>query len=968
MCFVFPRTGTALYAHKALLAARSLTFSMMFGSKGDGSGTAEGVRWRRVAEKDGGGGGAVETFAMDYDAGVFRKLLAFMYGGHVRLRTRAEARQLLELASHYSLDTLIAGCARAVRHDYTIPCNDLLTAMFRKIGRVSNTYSTVCSLYAKLKAAGVRTVTALADNPGILTTINTPAAVRLGMSSIVVDGKAFANSTATTPFDVYENYEHFVAEIESIADKSAFSDLTFVISSPADQSEGSASAAASAASSTSSGSSSPQSARKTVAAHRFIFACMSPYFQKVLQTPFLPAPTTPEPDETAAAAATPKDAPPVQAAAAPAAPVAPVAPPLPPEPARQVVPLDEPDLDRALDAFDAELQEHPIDGVPNSALWATIIANLLELGFTRHQAAAALLANNMDSDRAAEDLLRSPDRHVGGLRAALRTWRLRATPSLAQRSSSSSSNSSSSTRSSSSNNSSSTRSANSSSTQTISVQEWETVLAAQRQRETQSVGAVVPYAALAPVVPCARCHAPVRRADALRSAACSHACCRDCWLRRVVRTVARLHAPPHAPQHALAPSVFAAVSVRCVVPGCARRLPLASVLAALHLDSLGAAAGCTALLAQCARERASAARARRERPVVNVILPLPGLAPDVLVLYAHWLGSGRDCACAARLLRPGRLAPAAQPDRQLLPLAELFEDAPLQQYCIARLARADLLTPASVGSVAAVAAKLAQPRIEAVCRRYVETQWAALVDARTSAVVDQWGAALVAVLAARITAALGAVCDTDSACARHLGQLTVAVALRRALHTGAHAALGELAARTVAAVFGADAQPPTALTAPAVVEEYVRALVGAAGLRDVCAAGARAWDAVVGRLLALGAPLTEPARAVRREVPKKAWRALVAAVRAYICASDRAPPVPGESAACPVCGAPHSVFRGRVPCALCGRLVCRKCVSDPCTALPPAAASSSGKVCGPCNSVLEVFVADAEQQQKQHHS
>ena len=94
------------------------------------------------------------------------------------------------------------------------------------------------------------------------------------------------------------------------------------------------------------------------------------------------------------------------------------------------VPLDEPNVDRALDALARELRAKPIANVPNSALWDTILANVIELGFTRHQAASALLACNMNSDHAAEVLFQTPDRHTGSLRTLVRTWRLRVNPAL----------------------------------------------------------------------------------------------------------------------------------------------------------------------------------------------------------------------------------------------------------------------------------------------------------------------------------------------------------------------------------------------------------------------------------------------------------------------------------------------------------------------------------------------------------
>ena len=229
VAFLFRRQGTAVYAHKALLAARSLTFSIMFNassSTGDGTtsdttsgGSGAAGRWQRTEL------GGLEAYAVEHEPAVFRKLLGFIYGGHARLYTRTEARQLLELASHYSVESLIAGCAKAARHDYTRPGDDLLRALLTAL---PNTTTFTLRLYASLKARGARTVAELAK-------LNIRS---LGLDANTENKLAFIARTMVPvaspdvpcyPYDVYEDYRRLADEVEGIADSSDFSDLAFVV-------------------------------------------------------------------------------------------------------------------------------------------------------------------------------------------------------------------------------------------------------------------------------------------------------------------------------------------------------------------------------------------------------------------------------------------------------------------------------------------------------------------------------------------------------------------------------------------------------------------------------------------------------------------------------------------------------------------------------------------------------------------
>jgi len=572
-------------------------------------------------------------------------------------------------------------------------------------------------------------------------------------------------------------------------------------------------------------------------------------------------------------------------------------------------------------------------------LWDTMLENLIELGFTREQSASALLNYNMDSDHAAEVLFQSPDRHVSSLRQLIRRWRLRAVPDLASR-------------------------LNSGSNQAALARKREEeerekrameqrireLKQKQKEDESRSLGLVIPLYNLPPSVLCSCCHTMMRRSSALRSAVCSHIFCRDCWIRKICKVMLKLHGFPTKEQHPLPRSVFDNISITCPVSGCMRRIPLIAVLRAMHLDELGADSSCARLLAECDNERMQEVqrRRRREKLPVNVIIPVKGLSSDTLVMYSNWLYSNHDGSRVKELLDAHVLSSAARPDKQLFPIAQIFQDNALQSFCMNFMCQDSSITATNINDVYKSAVRLENSRLKKTCEDFIKSHLVDFYDHRAIAQMERWNSTLLDLLTAELDYQI-------HHCSNYwvdipFSKYCVIINCTKKLDT-LKPAVSNIACNMLS-------NPPLFIFNKNILD-LLRILVSFSTQRSYSEARL-AWVRGTKLLTQIRCSLEKPAAIVKHEVARHVWDEFILRLKEFFSCLEEAP-TPGPEPACMVCGGQFGVFKGRVECAFCRRFFCKKCLVPPIGELPRAmqtGATADKKVCPYCNSILALLASD----------
>jgi len=926
--FFFPKDGVSIFAHKALLSARSLTFNLMLGGTGLSSeqlaGLAKSGHWRKTTE------GTIDTFIVESESAVFRKLLEFLYGGHVKLNSRLEARMLLELASHYSVDALIFGCMKANQHDYARPRCDLFK-MVKEMGsiRYSSSFE-IYKIFTGLKKLHFKSYDEMIkEQYKIDGVIQNSVSTSSFMGTVRKCSEEHAPNNRC-PYDIYEGFEHFASEIQQIAVKPLYPDLTFIISdtpSPANAAV-------------------PED--KIVPAHRFFYATLSKYFQKVLQSTFLPpaqesdkmqqitddsaslfSPTTPT-TPSSFRPATPTSA----------SSFVPEPEPEPEPVKKQPLSLDDPNLDAQLDALSEELRENPISGVRNAALWDTMLQNLTELGFSRNQSAAALLAYDMDSDHAAEVLFQNPDRHTSNLRTLIRRWRLRACPSLA--------------------NPVPPKPAPAPKpVQTVTKapapapmdEKTLAMIAKRKEKDLKSMGFVIPLLSLPAYLQCSCCKSLLRRSSALRSAICPHVFCQDCLLRKLCKVILKLHALPSQTQHPLPESIFNNIVITCAAHGCHRRIPLIAALKALKLDGLHVDAGCIDFMNECTRMRMEEVQRRREKNPVNVIIPVRGLSGDTLVMYNNWLYSNHDGHRVEELLTAHVLNNVARPDKQLFPVAQMFQDEALQTYCMSYMCQQSSISPTNIHDIYHSAIKFDQPRMKKACEDYIDANLIEFEHPRALQAMERWSDELITFFANKLDYTVRATSNYWKS--KTFGKYCLIV-------TGCkHKVFTSRLLPTISEIASNMLSSPPPLTGE-FVTELLRILVAFAGQRSLNEARL-VWIRGMKLLTQVLTPLDDSVAALRKEVSMPAWEEFILRLKENFAGSDAFANSTSETySACPACGSAFGVFKPRTECPFCKRSFCKKCLVPAQGELPrslQASAGSDKKVCPYCNSILALLLS-----------
>lgn len=99
VCFVFPLSLDTIFAHKAILCARSKFFRTLFMKKPKAN-----VK--------------VEVITIDEDPVLFRKIIRYMYTGRMTIESKMNAIELIRLATKYHLIFLAKRAQAAISHEF----------------------------------------------------------------------------------------------------------------------------------------------------------------------------------------------------------------------------------------------------------------------------------------------------------------------------------------------------------------------------------------------------------------------------------------------------------------------------------------------------------------------------------------------------------------------------------------------------------------------------------------------------------------------------------------------------------------------------------------------------------------------------------------------------------------------------------------------------------------------------------
>ena len=232
--FVFPMTMETLFAHKAVLSARSKFFRMLFAKN-----PSPKVK--------------VEVIAIDENPAYFRKVIQYLYTGGLSIESKMEAIDIIGLAAKYRLAFLAQRAQEAISHDFNSNGYSILFSL-------ATLYDTTESVAEVIRFMDTAYAKGFTEN----TVIRAPDSIPLGVAKrSAINQMTHTNTILAkrdTPFYVAEPVHLFRRDMLWLAENPCFADVALAVSSDPD---------------------------REVKCHRFMLALTSFYFKNVFQSMFV---------------------------------------------------------------------------------------------------------------------------------------------------------------------------------------------------------------------------------------------------------------------------------------------------------------------------------------------------------------------------------------------------------------------------------------------------------------------------------------------------------------------------------------------------------------------------------------------------------------------------------------------------------------------------------------------------------
>ena len=229
--FVFSMTTDTLFAHKAVLSARSKFFRMLFAKN-----PSPKVK--------------VEVIAIDENPILFRKVIQYLYTGNLSIDSKMEAIDIIGLAARYRLTFLAQRAQDAITHEFSSNGYSLLFSL-ATLDETTDNVSDIIRFMDSVHAKGL-TESAISKN---FNEIPQEVARRSAISKMMQTNNTMRKRDI--PFHIAEPAHLFRRDMLWLAENPCFADVSLAVSSDLD---------------------------REVKCHRFMLSLTSFYFKNVFQS------------------------------------------------------------------------------------------------------------------------------------------------------------------------------------------------------------------------------------------------------------------------------------------------------------------------------------------------------------------------------------------------------------------------------------------------------------------------------------------------------------------------------------------------------------------------------------------------------------------------------------------------------------------------------------------------------------